>query len=225
MTGVMHDGTTLNDAIRQWQTPDAGFSQSGHGQRGGSRSNGSQSGRDLKAQAQRWRTPDAGDSGNYIDPVTVQTGLDSRGMERTVDLSNQAEYWQTPRTPQGGNKLDPATVARKGMDEQGVKRTVDLSNQTECFRSSPQVLTILPGLTFCERVRIYRQLCRQLKRRLPSPYNKARSMFKRRLNPNFVDWLMGAPIGWSDADHAFNATEMESYLSRLRSHIRCLLGG
>jgi hypothetical protein len=185
MTGVMHDGTTLTDAARQWQTP-----QGGHPQKGGSQAPGKR-----------------------------------RGSGHAMDLQDQTEYWQTPRTPQGGNKLDPATVARRGVDARGIKHTVDLKNQAELFPSLPQDLSIVDGLSFSERVRIFLQLCRQLRLRLPWPYNRVRSIFRPRLNPIFVDWLMGAPLGWSNADLVFSAQEMESYLSRLRSHTRFLLGG
>jgi DNA (cytosine-5)-methyltransferase 1 len=41
----------------------------------------------------------------------------------------------------------------------------------------------------------------------------------RRLNPRFVEWLMGLPLGWTD----FEPLEMESFLSRQRSRLEHLL--
>ena len=43
----------------------------------------------------------------------------------------------------------------------------------------------------------------------------------RRLNPKFVAWMMGFPPGWTSC----GPTEMQSYLSRQRTHLRSLLEG
>jgi hypothetical protein len=44
---------------------------------------------------------------------------------------------------------------------------------------------------------------------------------RAKLNPLFVEWLMGLPHGWTD----FAPVEMESWLSRQRSLLQRLLGG
>ena len=43
----------------------------------------------------------------------------------------------------------------------------------------------------------------------------------RRLNPRFVEWLMGWPLGWTD----FEPVETASYLCRQRMHLWSLLDG
>ncbi len=43
---------------------------------------------------------------------------------------------------------------------------------------------------------------------------------KRKLNPLFVEWLMGLPLGWT----AFELVEMGSYLSRQRGLLATLQG-
>lgn len=45
----------------------------------------------------------------------------------------------------------------------------------------------------------------------------------RRLNPQFVEWLMGWPVEWSDAASGSGCLGMESYLSRQRTHLSALL--
>lgn len=50
---------------------------------------------------------------------------------------------------------------------------------------------------------------------------KSPSGSTRRLNPDFVDWLMGLPPGWTD----YAPLETASYLSRVRSLLRSYLGG
>ena len=51
--------------------------------------------------------------------------------------------------------------------------------------------------------------------------DKSPSTSTRRLNPDFVDWLMGLPPGWTD----YAPLETASYLSRVRSLLRSFLGG
>ena len=51
--------------------------------------------------------------------------------------------------------------------------------------------------------------------------DKSPSTSARRLNPDFVDWLMGLPPGWTD----YAPLETASYLSRVRSLLRFYLGG
>lgn len=64
---------------------------------------------------------------------------------------------------------------------------------------------------------------RLLKSSLPTVYRKGRSMFRRKLNPGFVCWLMGLPDGWLDEERTFSASEMESFLSRQRACLAFLL--
>lgn len=57
-----------------------------------------------------------------------------------------------------------------------------------------------------------------------NPY-RGTEMGKAKLNPNFVDWMMGWPVGWTIARTGFDAREMASWRSRLRSLLAYLLGG
>jgi hypothetical protein len=50
---------------------------------------------------------------------------------------------------------------------------------------------------------------------------KAQTSAKAKLNPLFVEWLMGLPLGWT----GFAPVETALYRSRLRQHLRFLLGG
>lgn len=46
---------------------------------------------------------------------------------------------------------------------------------------------------------------------------------RRRLNPEFVEWLMGWPIGWTSTEPtACDAAAMVLWRSRLRQHLSCL---
>ena len=52
-------------------------------------------------------------------------------------------------------------------------------------------------------------------------YSQTIQTSRLRLNPLFVEWAMGWPLGWTD----FVPVETASWLSRARRHLSCLLGG
>jgi hypothetical protein len=65
---------------------------------------------------------------------------------------------------------------------------------------------------------------------LPAPATSAlggeSSQSTRRLNPRFVEWLMGLPPNWTIAGRiGFGPAEMASYLSMQRRHLWYLLKG
>ena len=48
---------------------------------------------------------------------------------------------------------------------------------------------------------------------------------KAKLNPNFVEWMMGWPVGWTTARTGFDARAMESWRCKQRQLLAYLLGG
>jgi len=56
---------------------------------------------------------------------------------------------------------------------------------------------------------------------LRNPDQTSGDTSQMRLNPLFVEWLMGLPKGWT----AFEPLETESYLCKLRWHLESLVGG
>jgi hypothetical protein len=131
------------------------------------------------------------------------------------------DQWLTPKAPNGGRKLAKKYVESKGATPMG-KRQVALDNQAEFWEISC-LLPVHPtddGLPFCERVRLLRLLYRRLSCILPSPYNRGRSLYRRRLNPNFIDWLQGLPIGFTS--EAFDASAAEIWLSLSRRRLSLL---
>src|SRR5215469_2360163 len=160
---------------------------------------------DLDGQTAYWRTPSAGHpekGGSQHPEKRLASG-------HTLDLQDQAEYWPTPanrdsRDPNSmsyqertgttkGEQL-PNFVAHQWKTPHGLQYKPEEGDPggggefaEQATHFSPPVHPILPGLTFSERVRILLRLCRRLRRQLRSPYNKGRSIFKPKLNPNFVD--------------------------------------
>lgn len=140
---------------------------------------------------------------------TSRSGETIQEYGNSRPLNEQATEWLTPH----GLSLLPSDPGGGG----------EFADQATNWQPLHPAQPIRHGLTFWQRVRILLPLCRRLRQFLPSPYNKAKSIFKRKLNPDFVDWLMGWPVGWSSEDRAFNAEEMALYLSRQRQCLRFLL--
>jgi hypothetical protein len=148
--------------------------------------------------------PNARDGHNPSSPASERT---ERKIQEgwTIDLNEQAAWWQTPAVDsfrsRSGNRKE-----EMGLDQQ--------ARFWPTRTSSPPDPPIPAGPPFCERVRILLRLCRQLKRQLPSPYSKTRSIFRPKLNPDFVDWLQGLPPGYTS--EGFDSSAMETWLSRCR---------
>jgi hypothetical protein len=139
-----------------WPTPDTGISPNGHGARGGSARNGSQSGSDLRAISESWpmwQTPDVG---------MTQGGRTARGKSRPENASLERQVWFQSSLP--------APAPETGSE------------------SSPSGPTSRP-----------------------------------RLNPAFVEWMMGAPPGWTDG--ACSETAFSLWMRRMRSRLCGLVCG
>jgi len=162
-------------------------------------------------QAEYWPSPASMD----CKAPNASTYQERGGMTKGEQLRNFVEHYLARNWP---------TVTTKDSEQAGAGReNRGITLNAASMEYSLPVHTIQLGLTFSQRVRILLPLCRQLRRLLPSPYRRAGSIFKRRLNPDFVDWLMGWPAGWSSVGHACSAEEMELYVFRQRQCLRFLL--
>jgi len=177
-----HDLVTATDT---WRTPDAPGSG---GPRNRQRSIGNGHQVTIAEQAEHWGTPNA--HPRTFDPRQVDSG---------IQLANQVDQWQTPATDsfpsRGGDRKDemgldqqarhfPSPAARdyrtpnklSYRDRGGSTKGEQLQNFVEHRFPSPPDLPTNDGQ--------------------PSSPNTPTS--PRRLNPRFVEWLMGFPIGWSE---------------------------
>jgi hypothetical protein len=151
-----------------------------------------------EAALEFWGTPRVGME--RLQEVYYDRG--KHNVEEQAGAFMENRMWPTATASTGGSTF---------TDGQGNA----LKTATEIYFSPPDH-PIPDGLSFYGRVRILLPLCRRLRCSLPSPYNKVRSMFRRKLNPNFVDWLMGQPVGWSSAGLVFSSEETASYLCNAR---------
>lgn len=205
-TGIMHPGTTLTDAIRMWPTASAAIANDGETPESWERRrqenlakgyNGNGQGTPLTIAATTWPTPNSHD----------QTGARGKGFELTDhhykphDLCSATDQWQTPGTDsfrsRGGNRKD-----EMGLDQEARHwRTPQFCSENS-LRGSGQD----PELRKAQghNVTISDQAC-YWERSPPDPAipdgptsSATGQTSRRRLNPRFVEWLMGFPIGWTE---------------------------
>lgn len=171
----------LNDEAAYWATPQEDNANNAGGP---SRLNGTY--RDLTVDAIHWQTPGT-------------DSFRSRGGDRKdeMGLDQEARTWRTPNTRDhhvGGPRLDAKqrqiTIgdqaatwqtpnardwkSETGSENNNYDKTPNLSRQV--YRLSHPAPVIPDGLQSSESVQTSR----------------------RRLNPRFVEWLLGFPIGWTE---------------------------
>jgi hypothetical protein len=108
---------------------------------------------------------------HWETPRASTGGLREYDGKRGVGVNTQAAHWQTPATD---------SFRSRGGER---KEEMGLDQEARAFTSLPDPATP-DGLTSCEYDQTSLQPC-------PSPPT-------RRLNPRFVEFLMGLPIGWTE---------------------------
>lgn len=209
-----HDGVTLCDVIEQWQTPS--------GQMFTSRMQVGDEERQplLPNQAEMWATP------NATDDRRGNTGYSQKQLNRPEGapkiLNHQVASWDTPNTDRRGTEPPELTQAEywptpnardhKGSDLESRNGGASLSHAVETGEFSHSRSSRLVPVISTDGSEL-------------SPTDPSTSE-RRRLNPAFVCWLMAWPWWWTRAERiSFAAQEMESYRSKLRSHLSSLLVG
>jgi hypothetical protein len=197
-----HCFSGLSNQIANWPTPDANESSYSNGKFG----------ENLREKAANWPTPRSEDSescGNHPGAVDSLTGA--------------TRQWATPWTITGGGE----SAERKkelGRDESGGG---DLQSQVTDW-PTPKALDwkSAEGQQGLERndPDLNVIACRSFPPAPETPPHGSESLpnaptSRRRLNPNFVEWLMSLPPGWTD----YAPVETASWFSRVRMRLECLL--
>lgn len=147
--------------------------------------------------------------------------------ENGINPAEGGMHWPTPRTITGGaesaeRKQEPGRTESGGSDLQSAAANWP-TPATRDYRS-PNAASHMDRSMGAKHLD---QLPNFIEHSfLPAPPTsthggKSPSGSTRRLNPDFVDWLMGLPPGWTD----YAPLETASYLSRVRSLLRSYLGG
>jgi len=188
----------LNEQAAWWTTPQAHDAAGGNPERVG-RFGTKHGGANLADDVTLWRTPSAQEPGISADRLEGQQGSrmydKETGRLAQYGITQQVAMWKTPDVPNGGRTMSAEDVAANGATDKG-KRQVGLENQV-CHSFHPDQETPPHGSAS-----------------LPSGPTS-----RRRLNPNFVDWLMSLPPGWTD----YAPVETASWYSRVRMHLESLL--
>ncbi len=199
-SGSVSNGTACERPT--WARPISGSgfsswptSRSTDGSKGGPNQRGSSGDLMLPSAAANWATPRANDS-------------ETRGTvaERSAqELVSMAQNWPTPasRDQKGENSMAHMIRADGRTDGRTGKNHADQLPNFVMLHFSLRDPMMTDGQKSSQQDQTSR----------------------RRLNPQFVDWLMGWPPGWTSTEPAAcDAAAMGSFRCKLDSHLSCLLG-
>lgn len=181
----------------------------------------------LSDQARMWMTPNLPLGGRKNTAEQVEAKGKTDNGKRQISLEGQTMHWPTPRTITGGAESAERKQETGGTDSGGSDLQSAAANwptPASCDYRSPNGASHMDRSTGAKHLD---QLPNFIEHSfLPAPPTsthggKSPSTSTRRLNPDFVDWLMGLPPGWTD----YAPLETASYLSRVRSLLRFYLGG
>lgn len=200
-------GDSLTGQTRFWPTPTAMDSE----QAGGSGAMGKTRGFSLDSRSRSFRP----------DPLTLMAGAPSFASDETS--RQPLETWSTPRSQcniQNKKNLPPPSQggrsSKPGLQDQIQKfdREHWSTPRAAGNRTSPRALTErTDGGGGTAALSLEQQATGQI----------LTSNSKVKLNPQFVEWLMGWPIGWTGSVLA--ATEWYRFKARMRSALWQLVRG
>lgn len=213
--------TSLQVQTQAWPTPH-------HNQTTGAGAQGRKGGLNLQTAASEWPTPQAHDAAGG-SPSRVRRYGTKHGA---ANLADDVTLWRTPAAghPEKGGAQSPERRLLGG-------HTLDLQDQAS-FWQTPAVANTTGGHRNRSGARSGELLIKGQAQTVTSshldpptpapgtPSSEAPPTTPRRLNPLFVEWLMGFPSGWTILVHSFSAptgsghSAIPSYLSRLASHFR-----
>jgi hypothetical protein len=190
MAGAASRGTAyLTNAARHWPTPAARDYRTPNLRTFETRGGGKNGEQLPNFVAHRWPTPTGNDA---LSDTRANRTPSPGGAVRPI-LSAAARLWPTPTEGDAdgaGSRNQPGSNARPGLSLTDAVQTGS-SGASRSSLPDPETTTAQPG--------------------------HACSPKCRRLNPPFVEWLMGWPVGWTDCGSP--ATGLSLWLQRWRSYL------
>jgi hypothetical protein len=181
-----HPGATdsLTGITKLWRTPDAPNS-GGPRNRQGSVDQGHQF--TIAEQAEHWNTPHGMSNRDKTGKLSGCGG---------AEFGKQANNWQTPAADsfrsRGGDRID-----EMGLDQQA--RMFPTPSQRDYRTPNKQSYQERSQSTKGEQLSNFVAHSLQDQATPDGPKSSESSPgLRRRLNPRFVEWLMGFPIGWTE---------------------------
>ncbi len=162
------NGNSPGNPPASWITPYGFMGGAGNPNYGG--------GGEFAKQVKQWATPRAEhDSGRH------------RGKPDTLHSQAKEPLWMTPTAVQAGNRIRPGTSLSGRMPD-GTKRQVGLENQIRAWT------TPMAG---DESEAMGRRPSRVLTNRTTEHLHRQVNTDSGKLNPRWVETLMGLPLGWT----------------------------
>ncbi len=210
----------------QWPTP--------HGMAGVDKTGKPGAGGEFAKMATNWQSPCAGSNQKSKRAMLPSTNNGKRtggGQSSPPGLEQQAQgmnNWPTPRISdtcgpgehgQGGLDLRTAVAA----DSWPTPTTAEADKISNAPNYGQKGLSNHPAIVGTpDRDKGTKSRSGRPDHR-PENRGPKSSSKRRRLNPLFVTWLMGWPLGWSSVQVSLDSSAMESYLSRQRGLLSRLL--
>lgn len=210
----------LPSAAAMWTTPQA------HDSAGGSpdrvrRFGTKHGGANLADDVTMWSTPNARDVKNPGDQ-SGQRSIRKTQQGWSIDLNDQAAWWSASSADTSSMRTADDTVARiaKGKDwPTPSSRDYKGANSERHIETAPGAAHMDQLANFVVHSRFSHPApATPTHGRESSPSGRTS---RRRLNPTFVEWLMGLPVGWTD----FAALETGSWRSKVRRRLESFFGG
>ena len=193
----------------------------------------------LAAVVKLWTTPQAHDSSGGDAARVGRYGTEHGGK----NLADDVVVWATPATSwyERGQPTPESWEKRQSMrTSQGKARFADPLDVQAMNWGTPTTRDWKDGDCSQANVETNSLLGRQVTDWTPSPSDLRTPngptcwcgtpgcglrSHRRKLNPDFVDWLMGWPLRWTDVSTVFAPAAMELYLCRARSLCENLCAG
>ncbi|KKK51199.1 hypothetical protein LCGC14_3117340, partial [marine sediment metagenome] len=180
--------------------------------------------RNLTDEVQDWATPNVPNGGRVNPPGTSETGIAPDGTKKQIGLENQASDWPTPRAADShgaGYQRDRGTKGLERLSLTGQAREWPTPNTGDGTRGRQEpdgkrdLLLDTESRDFARshQGRETTELGQRCLDGVPGSPQRSRL---RRLNPYFVEWLMGWPIDWLELT-SFESSEMVSSQIKRRS--------
>jgi hypothetical protein len=216
-------GIPLAAQTAQWPTPDAAVSNEGEDPETflarqerikATGINGNGMGTPLAMAAKMWPTPAARDVKGANGPEHMENGT---GRLHLDQLPNFVQFlWRTPTASEGKRGNSPAWIPDDKAGEHSLNRQ---ASQWMTPRTVVGKYTRDSGDPEKERLTLEGQatLASFLPDRPISTVGEESSHIRRTLNPRFVEWLMGWPLGWTSlgltppASNGFACSETALY--------------
>lgn len=220
-TGKMGAGGEFAKQVEQWQTPKAGEEDSGSGMN-------SRGEPKLKAQAMQWATPQAHDQQGGKTPEQIQA-MRSKTGAGARNLVEDVSQWRTPDTNECGGAQDATKRLEVGhslrLQDQVHSWPTPAARDHKGKNSAEHALVTGGGRKHMDQLSNFVAYSPQAQAIQGGQESSSDGRTSRpRLNPHFVEWLMGWPIGWTSAgESGLGHVEMASFRSRQQQHLSSLL--